>query len=78
MITFDQRWHGRGIRSPRFRFTECAEDAIAVMDVLGVERAVLAGYSMGARSPSSPGVRIPIGSPAWCSARRRATSGAPA
>ena len=47
VITFDQRWHGRGIRSPRFRFTECAEDAVAVMDVLGVEQAVLAGYSMG-------------------------------
>ena len=47
VITFDQRWHGRGIRSPRFRFEDCADDAVAVMDALEVERAVVAGYSMG-------------------------------
>jgi 3-oxoadipate enol-lactonase len=47
VITLDQRWHGRGIRSPRFRFTDCADDVAAVMDELGVERAIIAGYSMG-------------------------------
>jgi 3-oxoadipate enol-lactonase len=47
VITFDQRWHGRGIRSRRFRFEDCADDTIAVLDALGVERAVMAGYSMG-------------------------------
>ena len=47
VITYDQRWHGRGIRSPRFQFTACADDTIAVMDALGIDRAVLAGYSMG-------------------------------
>ena len=47
MITLDQRWHGRGIRSPRFRFADCADDVAAVMDEMGVERAVIAGYSMG-------------------------------
>ena len=47
VITLDQRWHGRGIRSPRFRFADCADDVAAVMDELGVERAVIAGYSMG-------------------------------
>jgi 3-oxoadipate enol-lactonase len=47
VVTMDQRWHGRGIRSPRFRFSDCADDVAAVMDELGVERAVIAGYSMG-------------------------------
>jgi 3-oxoadipate enol-lactonase len=47
LITLDQRWHGRGIRSPRFRFTDCADDVAAVMDELGVEQAIIAGYSMG-------------------------------
>lgn len=47
VITFDQRWHGRGIRSPRFRFADCADDVIGVLDALGVDRAVVVGYSMG-------------------------------
>ena len=47
VITLDQRWHGRGIRSQRFRFADCADDVAAVMDEMGVERAVIAGYSMG-------------------------------
>ena len=47
VVTFDQRWHGRGIRSDRFRFTDCADDVVGVMDALGIERAVIAGYSMG-------------------------------
>lgn len=47
VITLDQRWHGRGIRSPRFRFSDCADDVVAVLDELGVESAVVAGYSMG-------------------------------
>jgi pimeloyl-ACP methyl ester carboxylesterase len=47
VITFDQRWHGRGIRSRRFRLDDCADDAVAVLDELGLESAVFAGYSMG-------------------------------
>ena len=47
VIALDQRWHGRGIRSPRFRFSDCADDVVALMDELGVERAIVAGYSMG-------------------------------
>lgn len=47
VIAFDQRWHGRGIRSRRFRLADCADDVIAVMDQLGVGRAIVAGYSMG-------------------------------
>jgi 3-oxoadipate enol-lactonase len=48
VITFDQRWHGRGIRSPHFRLDDLADDTVAVADALGVERFVVVGYSMGA------------------------------
>ncbi len=47
VVTFDQRWHGRGIRSARFRFADCADDVVGVLDALGIDQAVVAGYSMG-------------------------------
>jgi pimeloyl-ACP methyl ester carboxylesterase len=47
VVTFDQRWHGRGIRSSRFRIADCADDVAAVLDVLGIDRALMVGYSMG-------------------------------
>lgn len=47
VVMFDQRWHGRGIRSPRFRLADCADDVAAVLDELGIERCVATGYSMG-------------------------------
>ena len=47
VITFDQRWHGRGIRSQHFRLEDCADDVAAVLDVLGVETCIPVGYSMG-------------------------------
>ncbi|TAM84392.1 MAG: alpha/beta fold hydrolase [Jatrophihabitans sp.] len=47
VIAFDQRWHGRGIRSPRFRLEDCADDLAALADVLGIGRFVAVGYSMG-------------------------------
>ena len=50
VVTFDQRWHGRGIRSAEFTLDDCADDAVAVLDALGIERAVVVGYSMGGAS----------------------------
>jgi 3-oxoadipate enol-lactonase len=47
VVTFDQRWHGRGIRSPRFRIADCADDVAGLLDVLEIDRALLVGYSMG-------------------------------
>ena len=48
VVAFDMRGHGRGIRSRRhFRFEDCAEDAIAVADAVGIDRFVAVGYSMG-------------------------------
>jgi pimeloyl-ACP methyl ester carboxylesterase len=47
VVTFDQRWHGQGIRSPQFALEDCADDAVAVADALGLDDVVLVGYSMG-------------------------------
>src|SRR5918999_4833337 len=48
LVLFDQRGHGRGI-PPKgiFRLRECADDAVAVADALGIDRFVPVGYSMG-------------------------------
>ncbi|MFD4295502.1 alpha/beta fold hydrolase [Rhodococcus sp. NPDC058532] len=47
VVTLDQRWHGRGIRSDRFTLEDCADDVAALGDVLGLDRFVVVGYSMG-------------------------------
>ncbi|MGI9602704.1 MAG: alpha/beta fold hydrolase [Acidimicrobiales bacterium] len=48
VITIDHRGHGRGIRSRRpFRLADCADDAVAVADALGIDTFVPVGYSMG-------------------------------
>jgi pimeloyl-ACP methyl ester carboxylesterase len=47
VILFDQRWHGRGIRSERFTLEDCADDVVAVLDALRLDRAICAGFSLG-------------------------------
>lgn len=47
VVTFDQRWHGRGISDADFTLADCADDGVAVLDALGIDRAVVVGYSMG-------------------------------
>ncbi|MCZ4579386.1 MULTISPECIES: alpha/beta fold hydrolase [Gordonia] len=47
VITLDARWHGRGIESENFDLRDCADDVAAVADVLGIDRFVAAGFSMG-------------------------------
>src|SRR5947207_7736722 len=48
VVAIDHRGHGRGIRSRRrFRLADCADDAAALADVLGIERFIPVGYSMG-------------------------------
>jgi len=49
VVAMDHRGHGRGIRPPdgRVRLSECADDAAALLEVLGVEQAIAVGYSMG-------------------------------
>ncbi|MCB0973569.1 MAG: alpha/beta fold hydrolase [Actinobacteria bacterium] len=47
VITVDHRGHGRGLKTPWFRLDQCADDVVAVLDALEVDRAILAGFSMG-------------------------------
>ncbi len=48
VVSIDHRGHGAGIRSRRrFRLADCADDVAALSDVLGLDRVLLAGYSMG-------------------------------
>jgi pimeloyl-ACP methyl ester carboxylesterase len=47
VIAIDHRGHGQGIRTNRFRLADCADDAAAVAEVLGIDRVIPVGYSMG-------------------------------
>jgi pimeloyl-ACP methyl ester carboxylesterase len=48
VVALDHRGHGRGIRTRKtFRLEDCADDAVAVCDVLGIEQFIPVGYSMG-------------------------------
>jgi pimeloyl-ACP methyl ester carboxylesterase len=47
VVVFDQRWHGSGITSPRFRLDDCADDVAALADALGIDTFVPVGFSMG-------------------------------
>lgn len=48
VVALDHRGHGRGIRSRRpFRLEDCADDAAALAQVLGIDRLIPVGYSMG-------------------------------
>jgi pimeloyl-ACP methyl ester carboxylesterase len=48
VLAVDHRGHGRGMRAlADFRLTDCADDAAGVLRALGIERALVAGYSMG-------------------------------
>ncbi|MFK8025546.1 MAG: alpha/beta fold hydrolase [Ilumatobacter sp.] len=48
VIAFDHRGHGTGLRSKkRFRLEDCADDAVAVADAMGIDQFIPVGYSMG-------------------------------
>ncbi|MEI7754887.1 MAG: alpha/beta hydrolase [Actinomycetota bacterium] len=48
VVALDHRGHGGGIRSRKmFRLSDCADDAAALADTLGIERFIPVGYSMG-------------------------------
>ena len=48
VIAFDHRGHGRGLRPVRpVRITDLADDVVAVLDALAIERADVVGYSLG-------------------------------
>ncbi len=48
VVAIDQRGHGRGIRAEEpFSLEACADDAAALLDLLDVPPAIVAGYSLG-------------------------------
>lgn len=48
VIAMDARGHGRGIRPKLyFRLEDCADDAVALADALGIDTFIPVGYSMG-------------------------------
>jgi 3-oxoadipate enol-lactonase len=48
VIALDHRGHGRGLRTyADFRFDDCADDAVALVEHLGTGPVVAVGYSMG-------------------------------
>jgi len=48
VIATDLRGHGRGFPTGnRFRLSDCADDMAAVADVLGIDRFIPVGYSLG-------------------------------
>jgi len=50
VISYDARGHGRSSPARSYRYADLAGDLLVVMDALGVDRAVLAGASMGAHT----------------------------
>jgi 2-(acetamidomethylene)succinate hydrolase len=51
VISLDQRGHGRsGKPAVGYRGPDFAGDVVAVLDALGIERALVAGHSLGARN----------------------------
>lgn len=62
VIQYDARAHGRSSPAPRpdeYSYDLLGDDALAVMDAQGVERAVLAGASMGAHTLLNVALRHP-------------------
>ena len=48
VVALDHRGHGQGIRSrSSFRLDDCADDVVALADVLGINTFIPVGYSMG-------------------------------
>ncbi len=47
VVTLDQRWHGRGVKSDDFSLHDCADDVAALVEVLDLRDVIVAGYSMG-------------------------------
>jgi pimeloyl-ACP methyl ester carboxylesterase len=50
VVAYDARGHGRSSPAPEYGYDALATDLLAVLDDRGIERAVLAGASMGAHT----------------------------
>lgn len=47
VVAVDHRGHGQGIPTRHFRLKDCADDAVAVAEALGIDQLIAVGYSMG-------------------------------
>ena len=47
VLVVDHRGHGSGIRTQHFRLVDCADDAVAIAERLGIGAFIAVGYSMG-------------------------------
>ncbi len=59
VVTYDARGHGASSTAPAYDYDALIEDALAVLDELGIERAAVAGQSMGAATAAGLGLRAP-------------------
>jgi pimeloyl-ACP methyl ester carboxylesterase len=61
VVLFDARGHGRSSPAPgrNYSYAAMAADVEAVLDTLGIERAVLAGVSMGAHTAARMAIECP-------------------
>lgn len=50
VLTLDQRNHGHSPHTPDMSFESMAEDVIALMDDLKIEKAIIVGHSMGGKT----------------------------
>jgi pimeloyl-ACP methyl ester carboxylesterase len=71
-LAVSQRGHGDSDTPPNgYRVEDFAGDVPALLDALGVERAVLAGHSGSCRRFAGSPRTIPNASPGWSSKHRR-------
>lgn len=60
VVMMDHRGHGSGLPSTgRTEMADLADDAVAVLDALGIERAILAGFSLGSLTALHVALRAP-------------------
>src|SRR5438270_9586428 len=64
VVALDQRGHGGGVRG-RFSLEACADDAAAVIEVLGTGPVIAVGYSMGGPVATLSGAATPSSWPGW-------------
>lgn len=59
IVAVDTRSHGRGLREGRFGYDDVADDLVALLDDLVIERAILTGFSLGGVTAMHTALRHP-------------------
>lgn len=59
LVAVDTRSHGRGLRGGRFSYDDVADDLAVLLDQLGIDRAILAGFSLGGVTSMHTALRHP-------------------